>query len=111
MKRIYGFGLALIILLVLSGCGQKVDYTVLEATITTPADEEAVALYKKQCISCHAVDLSGRVGPELLTAGVRLTDEELELVIREGGKGMPSYHKRLSDKEIDGLVQWLSKME
>ncbi|GKU79403.1 cytochrome c [Paenibacillus sp. L3-i20] len=111
MKRIYGCALAVAMLLLLSACGQKVEDTILKDSITTPEDGEAVAIYKKQCISCHAADLNGRVGPELKKVGSRLTDEQLGSIIREGAQGMPSYENRLEDKEIDAIVQWLVKMK
>lgn len=112
MRQMYGFAVALTVLLLLSACGQKADDTVLRSSIMTPADGEAVALYKKQCMSCHATDLSGRVGPSLQEIGSRLTEEELIMIIQEGDvKGMPAYKNRLEKKEIEALVQWLVKMK
>ncbi|MFC5647669.1 c-type cytochrome [Paenibacillus solisilvae] len=111
MRQMYGFTVALTVLLLLSACGQKIDDTVLQSSISTPADGEAVALYKKQCMSCHATDLSGRVGPSLQEIGSRLTEEQLIMIIQEGEKGMPSYKNRLEQEEIEGLAQWLAKMK
>lgn len=111
MRQMYGFAVVLTVLVLLTACGQKADDTVLRSSITTPADGEAVALYKKQCMSCHATDLSGRVGPNLQEVGSRLTDEQLIMIIQEGVKGMPAYKNRLEQKEIEVLAQWLAKME
>lgn len=72
-------------------------------------EERAVALYKKQCMSCHAVDLSGRVGPSLQKAGSQMTVEQLAERIRVGGKGMPAYQKILKAEEVEALAHWLSK--
>lgn len=107
----YGFAVVLTVLLLLSACGQKVDNTVLRSSITTPADGEAVTLYKKQCMSCHAIDLSGRVGPSLQEIGSRLTDEQLIIIIQEGVKGMPANKNRLEQVEIKALAKWLAKMK
>ncbi|QJD82088.1 c-type cytochrome [Cohnella herbarum] len=107
----YGFVIGLIVLLLMSACGLKKDDNVLQASITTSADRDAVDLYKQLCIACHASDLSGRVGPSLQAVGSRLTEEQLLAVIRDGSKGMPSYQNRLSHEELDVVVQWLVKFK
>ncbi|MFF2890192.1 c-type cytochrome [Paenibacillus sp. NPDC057967] len=113
MRRGYGFFAAVLaMLLLLSACGQKADNSVLQSTISTPADVAAVAIYKKQCISCHAHDLSGRVGPALQIVGSAYTAEQLATIIGEGsGRGMPAYGNRLDQDEIEALAQWLAKMK
>lgn len=111
MRHTYVLSVALTIILLMTACGQKADDSVLKASISTPLDSEAVALYKKQCISCHANDLNGRVGPGLIDIGSRFTQDQLVTIIEEGtGKGMPSYSKRLEQQEIEALAQWLAKM-
>lgn len=108
MRQLYFLAAALVVLL-LSACGQQKDDAFLQSSITTPADEEAVALYKKQCISCHAADLSGRVGPNLQKIGSSLSEEQLISILEEGSKGMPAYKNRLEKEEIEALAQWLAK--
>lgn len=111
MKLISSVGFIMAILL-LTACGQKADNSVLQATIASPADEIAVAIYKKQCISCHASDLSGRVGPALATIGSDFTAEQLMTIIEEGsGRGMPAYGHRLEQSQIEALAEWLSRMK
>jgi cytochrome c551 len=107
----YSFVIGLIALLLVSACGLKKDNTYLQSSITTSADSEAVDLYKQLCITCHASDLSGRVGPSLQTVGSQLTEEQLLAVIRDGSKGMPSYKSRLSQEELEVVVQWLVKFK
>ncbi|MGG1660021.1 c-type cytochrome [Brevibacillus sp. NRS-1366] len=67
-----------------------------------------MTLYKKQCLSCHAADLGGLVGPSLQQVGTRLTEEQIMEKIRDGAKGMPSFEKLLSPEDLEALAQWLS---
>lgn len=103
--------IGLIVLLLMSACGLKKEDAVLRSSIVTSEDRDAVDLYKQLCIACHASDLSGRVGPSLQAVGSKLTGEQLLTVIRDGSKGMPSYRKRLSQEELDVVVQWLVKFK
>ncbi|MGM1049564.1 MAG: c-type cytochrome [Bacillota bacterium] len=112
MTRKRGLIIAILAVLLLSACNQKVvDDSTLRATIMSPEDEEAVALYKNQCISCHAVDLSGKVGPALQNIGSTMTEEKINEIIRDGSKGMPSFKKLLEDNEIEILAGWLANMK
>ncbi|KKO52556.1 cytochrome C551 [Paenibacillus sp. DMB20] len=104
--------MAVLAVIFLGACNPKaVDEPALQATISSPEDEEAAALYRSQCISCHAADLSGKVGPNLQNIGSNITEEKINEIIRDGSKGMPSFNKLLEDNEIQILVQWLAKMK
>jgi cytochrome c551 len=109
MRSICGFVIVLTVLL-LCACGQETDDSDLRSSITKVEEGGAAALYKKRCVSCHATDLSGRVGPSLQKVGSRLTEEQMITIIQEGIKGMPSYKNRLDQQEIEALAQWLVKM-
>ncbi|GIP26133.1 hypothetical protein J23TS9_12630 [Paenibacillus sp. J23TS9] len=65
-------------------------------------------LYKKSCLSCHAADLSGIVGPSLKEIGSKLTKEEIVERMTMGRGGMPSFKSRLSEQDIDTLGSWLA---
>jgi cytochrome c551 len=72
---------------------------------------KAEELFKKtNCISCHGVDLSGRVGPKtnLQKIGSAYTPEQISNQIRGGGGGMPGYESKLTADEIQLLTVWLS---
>jgi cytochrome c551 len=72
---------------------------------------KAEELFKKtNCISCHGVDLSGRVGPKtnLQKIGSTHTPEQISDQIRGGGGGMPGYERKLTADEIQMLTDWLS---
>lgn len=70
-------------------------------------ETDAAALYKKHCLSCHAADLSGKVGPNLQKAGAKLTREQLADKIRNGGGGMPAFKNALDEQAIQSLAEWL----
>ncbi|MCD1258722.1 c-type cytochrome [Paenibacillus athensensis] len=63
-----------------------------------------------KCISCHGVDLAGRVGPStnLQKIGATQTKEQIAEQIRNGGGGMPAYKSKLSEDEVNQLADWLS---
>ena len=109
MKAKMTISLILLILFVLPACGQGTNSQGMDVRTTAPEDANAVALYKISCLSCHAADLSGRVGPSLQEIGSKLSQEQLSTIIHDGARGMPAFQKSLSNEEIDALTQWLSK--
>ncbi|WP_152393896.1 c-type cytochrome [Paenibacillus guangzhouensis] len=111
MKAKLTISLILLILLVLPACGPSTNTQVVDSQTIAPEDASAVALYKKSCLSCHAADLSGRVGPSLQEIGTKLSNEQLYTIIHDGTKGMPAFEKALNSEEIDALTQWLSKQK
>lgn len=73
---------------------------------TTTAQAEEV--YKSNCISCHAADLGGGVGPNLQKIGASESAENIRHQIENGGGGMPAYKGTLSDADITALTDWLA---
>ncbi|UUZ86586.1 cytochrome c [Paenibacillus sp. P26] len=69
---------------------------------------DAAAIYKQQCLSCHAADLSGKVGPNLQKVGAKLTKEQIAGKIEAGGGGMPAFKSLLNGQQIDTLASWLA---
>ncbi|MDB5054856.1 MAG: cytochrome c [Bacilli bacterium] len=69
---------------------------------------QAEALFKQNCISCHGVDLEGKIGPNLQKVGERLTPEKIINQINKGGSVMPPFSDILKDDEINALAAWLS---
>ncbi|GMX65004.1 hypothetical protein Elgi_42740 [Paenibacillus elgii] len=89
---------------VLSACGSQAT----DQGMTVSADANAEAIYKKQCVSCHAADLREKVGPGLQEIGSKMTEQQLFGIIQDGARGMPAFKKVLSAEEIQALSQWLS---
>ncbi|WP_277345831.1 c-type cytochrome [Paenibacillus sp. HB172176] len=79
-----------------------------EATVDAAAAE---TVYKKSCIGCHAVDLSGGAGPNLQKVGAEMTVDQINQQISNGGGGMPGFKGQLTDDEIATLSNWLASMK
>ncbi|QKS46585.1 cytochrome c [Paenibacillus cellulosilyticus] len=71
----------------------------------------AETVYKANCISCHATDLSGGVGPNLQKVGGKLSVADITTRIDEGGGGMPAFKGTISDTDIANLAGWLGSMK
>jgi cytochrome c551 len=112
---------AMITMLSLAACGASKDMpnnrkpspavSSTPSPETNPAYIKAAELFEKnKCISCHGVDLAGRVGPKtnLQKVGATMTPEQITAQIRDGGGGMPAYQSKLTADEIHLLTDWLS---
>lgn len=67
-------------------------------------------LYQEGCAHCHGVDLSGGTGPDIgpgSNADVELSDQQIGDVIRVGPGAMPGFGGRLTDGQIDSLIEYL----
>jgi len=96
------------LLLILSACGSSGGAAKNEVALEGP--EATVTLFKQKCMSCHAADLSGRMGPDtnLTKVGAKMTKEEIVTQIAEGSNKMPAFKKMLEEQEIQQLADWLS---
>jgi quinoprotein glucose dehydrogenase len=65
-------------------------------------------LYRRQCASCHLVDMTGTppLAPSLLEFRRRGTAARLRAVIREGSARMPAFPS-LTDEEVSALTQYV----
>jgi cytochrome c551 len=98
----------------LVGCGGNNNTTPASPpapAASSPAMEavnaEAENLYRKNCIVCHAADLSGQSGPNLQKIGGAMTAEEIHAKIANGGGGMPGFKNSLTEDQITTLTNWL----
>lgn len=96
--------------LVLGACGSDDDADKGkdgggDSTDTAQAED----LYKENCASCHANDLSGNNGPSLEKVGADLSEDEIHDTIKDGkGGGMPSFDGQIDDDDISTLASWLA---
>jgi ubiquinol-cytochrome c reductase cytochrome b subunit len=68
--------------------------------------------YTKGCEFCHKINhFGGEKGPDLTTAGDRLSENQLRVRIVNGGKNMPAYGGILEKKELDMLVFFLASQK
>ncbi|EFM11993.1 cytochrome c class I [Paenibacillus curdlanolyticus YK9] len=93
------------VIIALSGCGSSSNKA---SALDGPSS--TVDLYNTSCISCHASDLSGKVGPEsdLRSVGKRMSKDQIANQITNGGDIMPSFKNKLSAAEIAALSEWLA---
>lgn len=97
-------------LLALGACGSDDD-----SDSNTPEDngDETVDasgaedIFKNNCATCHGDDLSGENGTDLTEVGSKMSKDEIEQQIEDGGNGMPG--GLVSGDDADTLSQWLSE--
>ena len=70
-------------------------------------EEEAEALYKQNCASCHGEKREGTLGPAL--KGSAKPDAELFKIIAQGAeaKGMPGFSASLGEQKIWMLITFI----
>ncbi|HWQ55372.1 MAG TPA: cytochrome c [Bryobacteraceae bacterium] len=87
-----------------------------EAGSAAPA-QDAAAVYKRQCASCHGADGSGKTGPgkafklrDLRSAEVqKMTDEQMFDVLNKGKGKMPAY-ANLGHDTLHAMVKHIREM-
>lgn len=84
----------------------------IQSQATTAAAEDAAAIFKAKCATCHGADGSGNtpVGKKLAVRDLRSADvqkqsnAQLAGVISKGKLKMPAFGKSLSADQINQLV-------
>ena len=103
---------------ILSSCGQKGSNTASNGQqqsskpiSLSAAPNEVQSLYKARCISCHATDLSGKMGEQTNLQFIyqSLSYDDIVATITNGGEIMQPFKDKLSEQEINSLAAWLSK--
>ncbi|MGO4500242.1 cytochrome c [Paenibacillus sp. 2RAB27] len=104
------------LMLVLAACGSstKVEHTEHEGSTSTSSPSASVSasnaetLYKGNCMSCHGGELQGKIGPSLVKVGGKLSEEQLDAKIQNGGGGMPGFKSKLKEPDVQALAEWLA---
>ena len=95
---------------------EVVEEPVEEEVVEEPVVEEPVEatpingqeLYESNCSRCHGIDGIGTRGPDLIDINTNVPDmQEAFDQIVNGGGGMPSFGSRLSDDEIQAMVDYV----
>jgi len=69
------------------------------------------AVYERYCNVCHPGGGTGS-GPSLIALVPRLTDEQIEYVVRHGKNRMPAYNTTdISDTDLDGIVVYIRSLK
>jgi polyvinyl alcohol dehydrogenase (cytochrome) len=63
-------------------------------------------VYQQRCASCHGGNGEGASGPTLSGVADRLTIDDHVAVVRDGRGQMPGWDGRLSDEEIEAVVDY-----
>ncbi|WP_019639960.1 c-type cytochrome [Paenibacillus fonticola] len=102
--------LAIVLIFFLPGKEQVAQENKTQMPEVTLNAEQAEAIVKANCISCHGDQLEGGNGPSLQTIGAVMSPEELYKVIHRGkGQMMPSFKGQLEDEEIANVALWLAE--
>jgi cytochrome c6 len=81
--------------------------------------EDAAAIYKAKCATCHGATGAGDTGMgktlklrALGSADVqKQTDDELNTIISKGKGKMPAYASKLSADDVKGLVKFIRTLK
>jgi quinoprotein glucose dehydrogenase len=81
---------------------------VIALTENHPTTSTGERIYHNQCSVCHGKDLAGSppTYPSLIDVGKRLSPQQMEVRIAQGGGRMPSF-PNLRDQHLQALVQFL----
>ncbi len=94
-----GFLLVTLLGLLLAACGGGGGATV--------QGQPVADYYQANCATCHGTEREGDVGPALLPADLNESDVVYYDIIADGQGGMPSWGDKLTDEEINTLVDFL----
>jgi ubiquinol-cytochrome c reductase cytochrome b subunit len=80
----------------------------LTASLSPNAQHGAALFHDKRCESCHMVDgYGGLRGPNLTRVADRITTQQMEWRILNGGHNMPSFASILKPQEVNDLLEFL----
>ncbi|HEX3436475.1 MAG TPA: cytochrome c [Pseudacidobacterium sp.] len=93
--------------------------SLLTAGTMSFAQETAADIYKAKCQMCHAADGSGdtptgkamKVRSFSLPEVVKMSDEELFNITKNGKGKMPAYANKLTDDQIKALVAHIRTLQ
>lgn len=75
----------------------------------TTAAPNGAQLYKSNCAGCHGGDGGGGIGPQLRDGAVTksFSDAASEVeFVKNGAGGMPAFRNRMSDAEVQAVVDF-----
>ncbi|ADG07410.1 c-type cytochrome [Kyrpidia tusciae] len=69
---------------------------------------DVTALYQQNCQACHGANLEGGVGPALDKVGAKLSEDQIQKQIENGGGTMPGFKSSMKEDDIKALATWLA---
>ncbi|WP_018130606.1 c-type cytochrome [Effusibacillus pohliae] len=92
-----------------AGCSSSSNQQQQAPVVDTGA--KGYQIFQVNCAGCHGNQLQGVAGPSLSKIGAKLSKEQIESRILNGGGGMPPFKQRLDQQELAELVDWLAKQK
>jgi len=88
------------------------DTKKLPASVVKSSETSVLAgsrlFYDKGCLYCHKIDeYGGLTGPNLTHVARRLSEQEMQIRIINGGDDMPAYGQSLKSNELNELIAFL----
>lgn len=88
------------------------DTKKLPASVVKSSETSVIAgsrlFYDKGCLYCHKIDeYGGLKGPDLTHVARRLSEQEMQIRIINGGDEMPAYGQSLKSHELNELIAFL----
>lgn len=106
--------------LLANACGVSLASLALTGEASHASTRSAAELYKKNCTSCHGKDGRAKTLKAKFNHARDLTDQawqedasddRLFNSIMNGKRKMPSFSKKLSEQEIDALVNYVRSLK
>ncbi|MFC4769181.1 c-type cytochrome [Effusibacillus consociatus] len=72
------------------------------------ANADMKSFVQQNCASCHGADLKGNVGPSLVAAGQKLSEQDIAKVLKEGRGIMP---KGLANGKEAEVAKYLKSLK
>ncbi|MCY9670613.1 cytochrome c [Paenibacillus alginolyticus] len=115
-KRLFFSICYLLLTGLISGCGsntrpadQNEKQVASSSTLTTASSAGSVeTIYKSNCMSCHGINLEGKIGPSLKNVAETRSHDQIATKIQNGGGGMPAFKSKLQDQDVQELANWLA---
>src|SRR5438034_56776 len=98
----------LVLLLAGAGCGSKKSSSAAKQISASGSPGEKIFL-SAGCSGCHTLavaDAKGKIGPNL--DELRPNQQRIELQLRNGGRGMPSFKNKLSAAQIQQVAGFVA---
>lgn len=94
--------------LAVAACGEGEPNPRTEDILALTGDVAAgEPIYQANCASCHAADMTGGTGPNLIEEVSEHSDEDILNTILNGEGPMPAFDETLSDQEAADLMAWM----
>lgn len=84
----------------------------LHAQSTSHSSRSGAQLFRVYCQKCHSTDGSKSLAPSLYHAmrSSRLSESQMRKIISDGKNTMPSFDRRLTETELDKLIEYLKTL-